>query len=593
MRAADESSRADDSPLGERRGIATDAHQLSPTRRLLREVKLFRELDETALSALVAGARSTDYVKGTTLMRRGDPGQSLLIVESGVVEIVLESEAKKVVRLSVCERAEYFGELCLLDDQSRSAGAVAISDCRIVELDRAVLLPHLTQAMLRAMLAEMGARFRRADATLATFADQISRSAYANSQAAVSVELDTIKTLYQRTEHLSAFTLERADQRAREVIERAEGALAEVKAQVAGFWSMLKNKIMPGLALAGMFLTALGIGSFLDLKAKYEEATRWHDEIGALQARLAAANKALNVVTETMTNLRDARIAASLDRPVETSADLRRASLAYENAKEEIFHRYIVSEDHQVRYDHFEPAVVFEAVDTYASLVVQGSPTATFSAPSQIRAPLLAALVFVIRSLSDGTHGDTEEQARKLADSKLRDTFYLIANDAEPRPRRDAIAALEEALHSAQSARGRDTAALILATLSVSSAHVVSRLSSLLESGQEDAAASAVGLAKLHDRRGWAIIKERLTDPASAYAFAALLARDGKQAWTNLTHQFGETSQVSKLTQEVSESLALHRPHNCYEQRYDHWLRACFDGNCSKAPNTEIGGACN
>jgi CRP-like cAMP-binding protein len=593
MRAGNEASWADDSDSGERTGSATDAHQLNPTRRLLREVALFRELDEAALSALVLGARRSEHAKGATLMRRGDPGQSLLIVESGVVEIVLESEGKKVVRLSVCERADYFGELCLLDDQARSAGAIAISDCSIVELDRAVLLPHLTKAMLRAMLAELGARFRRADATLASFADQISRSAYANSQAAVSVELDTIKTLYQRTEHLSAFTLERADQRAREVIDRAEGALAEVKAQVAGFWSTLKTKIMPAVAIAGMVLTALGIGSFLDLKAKYEEATRWHDEIGTLQARLSAANKALNVVTETMTNLRDARIAASLDRPVETSADLRRASLAYENAKQEIFHRYIVSEDHQVRYDHFEPAVVFEAVDTYASLVVQGSATATFSAPSQIRAPLLAALVYVVRSMSDGAQVDSDEQARKLADSKLRDTFYLIANDAEPRPRRDAIAALQEALHSAQSARGRDTAALILASLSVGSAEVANRLSELLAGEPESAAAGAVGLAKLHDREGWALIKARLADPAGAYAVAALLARDGKQAWANLMHQFGETAQASKLTNQVNESIAQHKPRNCYEQRYDNWLRDCFAGNCSKAPNTEIGGACN
>jgi hypothetical protein len=71
------------------------------------------------------------------------------------------------------------------------------------------------------------------------------------------------------------------------------------------------------------------------------------------------------------------------------------------------------------------------------------------------------------------------------------------------------------------------------------------------------------------------------------------LARDGKQAWANLLHQFGETTQAAKLTNQVSDSIKLHKPHNCYEQRYDHWLLACFAGDCGKAPNTEIGGACN
>jgi CRP-like cAMP-binding protein len=593
MRTGSESSWNDDSRTGERPTTASDAQELNPTRRLLREVSLFRDLDEAALMALVAGAKHSDYAKGATLMRRGDPGQSLWIIESGVVELVLESEAKTVVRLAVCERADYFGELCLLDDQPRSASAIAISDCRVVELDRSVLLPHLTQPMLRTMLVEMGARFRRADAALSAFSDQISRSALANAQAAVSVELDAIKTLYQRTERLSTFTLERADQRAREVIERAEGALAEVQGQVAGFWSKLKNRIMPAVLIAGGVFTALGVGSFLDLKVKYDEATRWHDQIGALQARLVSANKALNVVAETMTSLRSARIAASLDRPVETSAELRRAALAYEDAKAELFHRYVLSEDHVLRYDRFEPAVVFEAVDTYASLVTQGTPDGLFVAPSQVRAPLLAALVYVVRSLSDGDQTGSEEPTHQLADIRLRDTFYQIGNDAQPKPRRDAVVALEEATLSAPSARSKDTAALILASLGTGTAPVVNRLRVLLAGEPEAAASAAIALAKFRDRNAWALLKERLTDPVSAYPYAAALARDGQTPWTNLINQFGESAQAVKLTQLVHDSLQQHKHRNCYEQRYKQWLLACFAGSCGKPSNTEIGGVCD
>jgi CRP-like cAMP-binding protein len=592
MQADTESSWGDEGRTGERPAATSAAQELNPTRRLLREVSLFRDLDDEALTALVAGAKRSAYPKGTTLMRRGDPGTSLWIVESGVVEIVLESATKKTVRLSVCEHADYFGELCLLDDQPRSASALAISDCSVIELERAVLSPYLTQTMLRTMLVEMGARFRRADATLTGLADQISRSASANAQAAVSVELDAIKTLYQRTEHVSRFTLERADQRAREVIERAEGALAEVQSQVAGFASTLKTKIMPALLAGSAVLTALGVGSFLDLKAKYEEATRWRDEIGALQAHLLSANKALNVVAETMTHLRAARVAASLDRPVDSAADLRRAALAYENAKAELFARYVLSEDHVVRYDRFEPAVVFEAVDTYASLVVQGTPDGSFDAPSQVRTQLLAALVYVLRSLSDRDTAESDEQTRQLADVRLRDTFYLIGSDAQPKPRHDAIAALEEALRTAPSARSKDMAALILASLSAANAHVVSRLRALLTGAPESAAAAALGLAKLRDRGAWALIKQRLADPVSAYPFAASLARDGQPAWTHLMHQFGESTQTAKLTRQVRDSIALHRSRNCFEQRYDNWLKACFAGSCSKPPNTEIGGAC-
>jgi len=61
-------------------GFATDA---------LRRCRLFARVDDESLALCAAGLRVRRYRKNETIFHEGDPGDSLYIVESGSVKIVL------------------------------------------------------------------------------------------------------------------------------------------------------------------------------------------------------------------------------------------------------------------------------------------------------------------------------------------------------------------------------------------------------------------------------------------------------------------------------------------------------------------------
>ncbi|MGB0133235.1 cyclic nucleotide-binding domain-containing protein [Dokdonella sp.] len=75
-----------------------------------------------------------DVPAGQAVFAEGDPGQTLFIVESGVVEIFLAARGEEpVARLGP---GEFFGELSMLSGQPRSASAIASEPARLLRIER-------------------------------------------------------------------------------------------------------------------------------------------------------------------------------------------------------------------------------------------------------------------------------------------------------------------------------------------------------------------------------------------------------------------------------------------------------------------------
>lgn len=89
-------------------------------------------LQEAQYDMLVEKARLVDISEGTQVMRQGERGHALFVVQSGSLESSegLNREAKKI------HAGEIFGELGLLYDAPRAATVTALSDCRLWELER-------------------------------------------------------------------------------------------------------------------------------------------------------------------------------------------------------------------------------------------------------------------------------------------------------------------------------------------------------------------------------------------------------------------------------------------------------------------------
>ena len=93
---------------------------------------------------LLQQCQSRFFAQGETIFSRGDEGKWVLLIQSGIVEIsVLSLNGRKSI-LSLMEPNEILGEISLLDQQPRSADAVARTD-----VSGTVIHSHTMQSFLK------------------------------------------------------------------------------------------------------------------------------------------------------------------------------------------------------------------------------------------------------------------------------------------------------------------------------------------------------------------------------------------------------------------------------------------------------------
>lgn len=128
----------------------------------LRRCPLFARVDDAALRACAERLRVRRFRRAETVFHQGDPGDSLFIVESGAVKIVLPSpEGEEGAIIATLGRGDFFGELALLDRAPHSATAVALDATQLLVLDRATFTelidtqPGLRDALFAGLVAEL------------------------------------------------------------------------------------------------------------------------------------------------------------------------------------------------------------------------------------------------------------------------------------------------------------------------------------------------------------------------------------------------------------------------------------------------------
>jgi CRP/FNR family transcriptional regulator, cyclic AMP receptor protein len=107
-----------------------------------RKIFLFQDLEEGEIHQVLTRTVPRVFPAGEPIIREGDPGDSLFIMQSGEVEItkqltlVLDEDTPKervFIRLNA-EHGVYFGEMALLENETRSATVTALTDCSLLEL---------------------------------------------------------------------------------------------------------------------------------------------------------------------------------------------------------------------------------------------------------------------------------------------------------------------------------------------------------------------------------------------------------------------------------------------------------------------------
>jgi small-conductance mechanosensitive channel len=112
--------------------VVDQAAAVAERERLLAGVDLFASLSDTDRTMIAARMRPIEFADGEPIVREGDPGQSMHVVASGRVHVVLASTRSTVATIGA---GGYFGEMSLLTGDPRTATVLAQGDVRVLEIE--------------------------------------------------------------------------------------------------------------------------------------------------------------------------------------------------------------------------------------------------------------------------------------------------------------------------------------------------------------------------------------------------------------------------------------------------------------------------
>ena len=106
----------------------------TPALEILGASPLFGRLDRATRAELADDLEIVSLAAGEQLFQQGDPGDSLYIVERGVLEVRTRNEAGALKVLDSLDAGSAVGEMALLTGQPRTAEVVAVVESRLLRV---------------------------------------------------------------------------------------------------------------------------------------------------------------------------------------------------------------------------------------------------------------------------------------------------------------------------------------------------------------------------------------------------------------------------------------------------------------------------
>lgn len=133
--------------------------------RLLSHVSVLNQFTAAEARLLVSHCIKRSAPQGERLIEQGAQGRDMFILLSGHVEVRRTTPAGTSHLLATLGPGDCFGELALLDYETRSASVVCSTEALLLSLDRAVLTkaPELAPKLYRNLAMLMAQRIRQTD----------------------------------------------------------------------------------------------------------------------------------------------------------------------------------------------------------------------------------------------------------------------------------------------------------------------------------------------------------------------------------------------------------------------------------------------
>ena len=136
----------------------------------LRSVSIFSDLSDVELASISKKLTPYSYSKGEFIVMEEMEGQQCYFITHGSVKITRSSKEGREVILAILTAGEFFGEMSLLDGETRSANVLTLEETKVLALNRNDFMATLEEypRVSIQLLKELTIRLRKSDLQIAS-----------------------------------------------------------------------------------------------------------------------------------------------------------------------------------------------------------------------------------------------------------------------------------------------------------------------------------------------------------------------------------------------------------------------------------------
>ncbi|MYN09742.1 Crp/Fnr family transcriptional regulator [Pseudoduganella aquatica] len=129
----------------------------------LRKIPLLAELSDEEIIRVKADLRVRQYAKRDVVLHKGGHGDGLMFLLAGQLQVVDITEDGRAIGLRILAPGDFFGEIALINNTTRSASVVAMTDALVAFLPAPTAM-HLfshSPSVARQMLQHLAQKIQR------------------------------------------------------------------------------------------------------------------------------------------------------------------------------------------------------------------------------------------------------------------------------------------------------------------------------------------------------------------------------------------------------------------------------------------------
>ena len=107
------------------------------------------------------GALGKLYQDGEIIIRQGEVGHCMYVIQEGKVEVLIESDGREI-QVAVREQGDFIGEMAIFERDVRSATVRAVGSARVLTIDKKNFLRRISEdpSLAFRMVESMSHRIR-------------------------------------------------------------------------------------------------------------------------------------------------------------------------------------------------------------------------------------------------------------------------------------------------------------------------------------------------------------------------------------------------------------------------------------------------